>query len=207
MSKHAVFIVSTDNAMPPLFDEMQSQGLVHPVRQDRLTPEIIASASGLIATASVDQVDLLEKRDAIAKLLDMGGRMVINGHVMRPFVEELKSFVPLLSPHRQSFVLTRLADHPVFEGIPADALETNRGVAGFYGRGHNPPPAGATVITGIGPDRLPVDWTWRRPAGGALFVHSGNDLWGVGDDPKIKRLVAERLVGWCRAGADMDVFA
>lgn len=197
MSRHVIFIVSTDGPMPKQFDELQSEGLVHPVRQDRLTPAIIAAASGLIATASVDQIDLLEKRDAIEDFLDRGGRMVINGHVVRPYIRELAAFAPMEKPRRGDYALTRLAAHPVFEGIEAKALETNRGVAGFYGRGHNPPPPGATAITGIGPKLLPVDWVWRRPAGGALFVHSGNDLWGVGDDPAVKTAIAARLVGWC----------
>jgi len=203
--RHVIFIVSTDAPIPPQFDEMQSEGRVHPVRQDRVTPEIIAGAAGLIATASVDQIDLLEKRDAIERFLDAGGRMVINGHAMRPYVRELQPFVPLTTPHRPDYVLTRLANHPVFAGIPAQTLETNRGVAGFYGRGHNPPPAGATALTGIGPERLPVDWVWQRPGGGALFVHSGNDLWGVGDDPAVKRSIAERLVDWCLAGSHAEV--
>lgn len=207
MSRHAIFIVSTDAPMPAQFDELQSQGLVHPVRQDRLTPEIIASAAGLIATASVDQIDLLSKRDAIVKLLDTGGRMVVNGHVMRPFIDGLETFATLQHPGRASYTLTRLVAHPVFDDIPAKALETNRGVAGFYGRGYNPPPPGAIAITGIGPDQLPVDWVWQRPAGGSLFVHSGNDLWGVGDDAQIKKKIAERLVGWCRAASRTEAFA
>ncbi|QKV18653.1 hypothetical protein [Oricola thermophila] len=204
---HVVFVLSTDAPMPAVFDGAEGAGRVRPIRQDRLAPDVILAASGLIVTTSVDQIDLLRKGDAIEGFLDRGGRMVINGHVLRPYVRDLRPFVPLEAPHRPDFALTRLADHPVFEGIPARALETNRGVAGFYGRGHNPPPEGAVALTGIGPDRLPVDWTWRRPAGGALFVHSGNDLWGVGDDPAIKRRIAERLVDWCLAETRAEVEA
>ena len=73
-------------------------------------------------------------------------------------------------------------------------------MAGFYGRGHNPPLPGATHLTGIGPDRLPVDWEWLLPGGGGLFVHSGNDIWGTSDDAAANALVAERIVAWSLAG-------
>jgi len=140
-------------------------------------------------------------------MLDAGGRLVFCGHVLRPFVYGLEHFIPLADKRRADYVLTRLAEHPVFAGIDAKTLEANRGVAGFYGRGHNPPPPGATVLNGLGPDLAPVDWVWHRSAGGVLLVHSGNDLWGVGDDPAVKTLIAERLVSWCLEGRRAEIAA
>lgn len=198
--KPVIFIVSTDAPIPNVFATKVAEGTVVAVRQDRLTNEEIGQAGGLITCVSVDQVDLMERRNAIARMLDAGGRMAINGHVLRAYVEGLAPFVPLKAPRRADYVLTRLNDHPVFEGITAGQLEANRGVAGFYGRGYNPPPAGATPLTGLGPENLPIDWIWQRPQGGALFMHAGNDLWGVGDDSGVKRLIAERLVRWCLEG-------
>ncbi|MEF2070272.1 hypothetical protein [Consotaella aegiceratis] len=205
MTKPVLIILSTDAPLPPPFAPLERDGLISAVRQDRLSAADIDAAAGLVASAHVDQLDLMERQESLERFLDAGGRMVFNGHVVRPFVQGLKPFVPLVRPHRGDFDLARLAEHPVFSGIAARSLETNRGVAGFYGRGHNPPPDGAVAITGIGPGRLPVDWEWKRPQGGALFVHSGNDLWGVGDDPEVKRRIAARLVAWCRAWTPEEV--
>jgi hypothetical protein len=202
--KPVIYIVSTDALIPEVFSRPLGEGLVEPVRQDRLTDEAIEGAAGLITGLHVDQIDLLGKRGAIARMLDRGGRMAINGHVLRPYVEEFGRFVPLQRPRRADYVLTRLHDRPVFEGISARQLETNRGVAGFYGRGHNPLPEGAVPLTGLGPDLAPVDWVWRRPRGGAVFMHSGHDLWGAGDDPGTTRLIAERLVRWCLGGSHSE---
>lgn len=201
MTRPVLLILSTDAPAPDVFARPIGRGELTPLRQDRLTDEAIRAARGLITSVSVDQIDLHDKRAALRDFLDSGGRWVFNGHMVRPLVEGVGLFVPLERPRRVHYVLTRLAEHPVFAGIPAGQLEANRGVAGFYGRGHNLPPEGALRITGLGPDRVPVDWCWHRPEGGALFMHAGNDLWGVGDDPAVKRQIAERLAAWCREAA------
>lgn len=205
--RQVIYVLSTDNPMPAVFAAAMAQGKIRPVRQDRLSAGEIAGAAGLIACVGLDQVGMMEHRQAVEAMLDAGGGTVFCGHVLRPFVDRLELFVPLTGNRRSDYVLTRLADHPVFAGIDAKTLEANRGVAGFYGRGHNPPPSGATVLTGLGPDLAPVDWVWHRPAGGALFVHSGNDLWGVGDDPAVKAQIAHRLVSWCLEGGRREMAA
>ena len=193
----AIFILSTDAPLPNVFEKQAAEGFVRAVRQDRLRDDDIASAAALITCVSVDQDDLMRRSAAIVRMLDAGGRLAINGHVLRPYVDGLTAFVPSEEPRRADYELSRLAGHPVFDDIDVSALATNRGVAGFYGRGYNPPQPGAVALNGLGPRQLPVDWTWTRPQGGALFVHSGNDLWGVGDDPATRELLAERLVHWC----------
>lgn len=200
MASYVYLIVSTDH--PPLvyFSNLIEQGELIPVRQDRLSADLIENAAGLIASAGVDQIDLMERRESLEAMLNAGGRMWINGHILRPYIHGLRRFIPLQKPKRSDYALTRLADHPIFEGVSARSLETNQRIAGFYGRGHNPPPEGAIALTGLGPQLEPVDWVWRRPQGGEIFVHAGNDLWGMGDDPEVKKLLARRAVAWCYGG-------
>jgi hypothetical protein len=124
--------------------------------------------------------------------------------VVCPFVDGMLPFVPMASKRRADFELQRLAAHPVFAGISAIEHTEQKGVAGFYGRGHNPPLAGALALTGIGPDSLPVDWEWLLPNGGGLFVHSGNDIWSAADDASVNSLVAARLVSWSAAGRQAE---
>jgi hypothetical protein len=175
-------------------------------RQIDLSHEDLQSASGLILTGALDQVDFATRRAAIEDFLADGGRIVFNGHLLCPFISGQEPYVPLPRQRRADLELERLAPHPVFAGIPASAQQTQMGVAGFYGRGHNPMLPGARALTGIGPERRPVDWEWLLPpngqgARGGLFVHAGNDIWGTTDDPLVDALIAERLVGWSLAGS------
>jgi hypothetical protein len=158
--------------------------------------EHIASAAGILTTMHLDQIRALGWRDAFACLLDRGGRVLVNGHVAKPFIAGLEPFIPLASRSRADLTIHLLADHPVFAGLDRLAWRTSRGVAGFYGRGHNPMPEGGIALTGIGPDRRPIDWVWHRPRGGSVFSHAGNDLWGMSDHAGLAAQVAVNAVAW-----------
>jgi hypothetical protein len=71
-----------------------------------------------------------------------------------------------------------LADHPLFEGVSGQDLTFRRGVAGFWGRGHNAAPDGAVLLNGMDeePALAPIDWIWQRPGGGIVISHAGNDF-------------------------------
>jgi len=133
---------------------------------------------------------------AVRTFLDRGGRWIYNGHILRPILPELSTYIPMRQPKRSDLDQTRLFDHPVFAGVEQKKLETNRGVAGFYGRGHNPPPQNAVVINVFGAAAVPVDWIWKRPDGGELLSHAGNDFWGCGDDEDVKQQLADSTVCW-----------
>jgi hypothetical protein len=131
-------------------------------------------------------------------LLDRGGRWFFNGHMLRPFMPGLGLYTPLTKPiRRPDFALTRLNDHPIFAGIDQNSLEESRGVAGFYGRGHNALPEGGLAVNGISAALFPIDWEWRRPAGGRIFSHAGNDLGGMGGEGGIGALLTQRVLAWC----------
>jgi hypothetical protein len=204
MTPHVIYIESDDG--PPaaaLLPHLRS-GRMRMVRQTELQEADLIAASGLITTIYLDQIDFMMRKAALAAFLAAGRRLVFNGHVLHPFVDGLQPFRKLASQRRSDLSLERLSSHPVLEDIPVEAQQTQKGVAGFYGRGHNPPPQGAKHLTGIGPDRLPIDWEWLMPGGGGLFVHSGNDIWGTSDDAGVNALVATRLVGWAIGGNRME---
>ncbi len=196
----AVLIVSDDGPPAAPFLPAIEMGHLSVRRQIDFSEEDLRSTCGLITTGALDQVEFATRRAAIEDFLAEGGRIVFNGHLLRPFIAAQEPYVPLPSQRRADLELQRLAPHPVFAGIPASAQQTQRGVAGFYGRGHNPMLRGARALTGIGPDRRPVDWEWLLPSGGGIFVHAGNDIWGTSDDPLVDALVAERLVAWSLTG-------
>ena len=124
-----------------------------------------------------DQVHLGEISGKLSRYLNGGGTLIINGHIVRPFLPELSRYVAMKKRGLAELVIHREADHPAFGNIDTERMYRRNGVAGFYGRGSNPPPAGAQVLHSVGPDHMPVDWIYDRPEGGRIFVHSGVELW------------------------------
>lgn len=133
----------------------------------------------VLLSMSADQVHLNEISPKLQAYLNGGGTLLINGHVARPFLPELSRYEPMEKRGLKELVIHRENEHPLFQHISAESLTLRKGVAGFYGRGTNPPPAGALVIHSVGPDHVAVDWLYDRPEGGRIFVHSGVELWAV----------------------------
>ena len=94
----------------------------------------------VLVSMSADQIHLCEMTNKLAAYLDGGGTLLINGHVTRPFLPELTRYEPMEKRGRAELVIHREAELPPFEGVTGEQLTLRRGVAGFYGRGTNPPP-------------------------------------------------------------------
>ena len=124
-----------------------------------------------------DQIHLDEMRAKISAYLDGGGTLIINGHIARPFLPELGRYQPMPKRGVAELAIHREADHPAFGEMNTARMYKRKGVAGFYGRGSNPAPDGATILHSVGPAHLAVDWIYDRPEGGRIFVHSGIELW------------------------------
>jgi hypothetical protein len=199
----ALLIVSHWGPAPPVFAPDMERGRVRVVRQSDLRSRDIAEAGGLITTMHLDQVDFANRRDEIAVLLRRGGNVAFNGHILRVFADGLGLFRPLPSARLPELTLTQLHPHPVLAEIDRSEMLLRHGVAGFYGRGYNPLPRGAVAVTGIGPEKLPIDWDWPTPLGGSIFSHAGNDLWSLADG-ETARAIAARMVSWCRGELAMD---
>ena len=194
----SVLLIHSHYGEPPSgYAEAASAGRVTIVRERDLTPADFDAATGLITTTHLDQVGFLRHGDALKAVLARNGRWFFNGHILREFVDGLSRYVPLEQPKRADYALTRLHEHPIFAGVDQQTLETNRGVAGFYGRGHNPLPPGAIAVNGIGPNLLPVDWDWPLPDGGRMFCHAGNDLDSIAGVNGYGDLLTQRIIAWC----------
>ena len=150
----------------------------------------------LFIGTGADQRLLADERERLEAFLDAGHAIVFCGHVAYPFLDGLAEFVPLARRRLEDLAVARVQAHPVFDGIVLADLTFRKGVAGFYGRGHNPPPPGAVILHGIGAALAPVDWVWQRDRGGVLLVHAGNDLWGYGADAGSAAVLPRQLVRW-----------
>lgn len=174
-------------------------GRVTVLTQAELTGPALDTHRGLITGLLLDQDAMMALRPVLARFLDRGGRWVFNGHLMRPLVEGLFPYQPVTAPRRADFNLRPQVIHPIFEGVDLKQLETNKGVAGFYGRGANPPPPGAVVLNTLG-QGVAVDWVWHRPSGGAIFSHAGNDLAQIATLHGFGPRIWANLIDWADGG-------
>ncbi len=195
MSDAPVYVMSHHGGLPPLFRPFEQQGRLRGIWEWDLDAAAVESAPGLLLTMHLDQTLAMNWTSHLERMLVRGGRILINGPVALPYINGLAPFV-LCGRRREHFKIIVLGEHPLFDGIDRRALETRRGVAGFYGRGHNPPPANARPLTGIGPKTAPLDWIWHRAEGGSVLSHAGNDLWMNTDDTAQRDRFIANAVRW-----------
>ncbi|OKI89111.1 hypothetical protein AMK10_31745 [Streptomyces sp. CB02058] len=167
---------------------------------------------GLMFSLGCDQVFLERRRAPLEQFVRGGGRVVVNGHVLRPFLPGLAPWRAVDHHGPADLRIVPVNPHPVWEDVDHDELlfrtgvpgtpvgeELARvGVAGFYGRGYHAfVPDGGTVINAIGPYRLPVDVLY--PLGeGAVLSHAGNDLHSFCDPGRSTRNLGPRLLDWLK---------
>ena len=170
----------------------------------RLHEITLQDYAALLLPAHLDQRYFGSIAPGITDFLDGGGTLVFNGHVAWPMLPEFNPFVPLPRVNLEQLQVHRLTAHPVFDGVDMQDLTFRRGVAGFYARGHNPPPQGAIPVTGLGPARAPCDWVYRRPSGGRIFMHAGNDLWMYAGSACSAARIVPQLCDWAGGATDGD---
>jgi hypothetical protein len=158
-------------------------------------------ASILLVPGHTDQRLFARHTDWLKAFLGNHGVLVFNGLLAYPFLSELRPFQPLPSRGLQDLRVEVVSDHPVYQGIHNDDLTFRRGVAGFYGRGMNPPPAHADTLVTVG-GTWALDWLWRPPGGGSLLMHAGNDIWMHHADTTSAARLAPQLLRWCKEEAE-----
>ena len=134
---------------------------------------------GLVIPAMVDQEHLAHHRGVIHRYLDGGGVVVFGGHLHRDWLPGASMFVPLEQPSLATYRVERVADHPIFAGVDPEDLTFRRGVAGFFARGHHPPPPGAEVLTELA-GGVPATYLDRVSTVGTILVHASGDLLSYG---------------------------
>lgn len=150
----------------------------------------------ILIDAHIDQRALMVWRQEMEEHLVSGGLIVFNGHLTYPLFNGLEPFRIAAGRGRDDLILEKVNDHPIFVDVECEHLSFRRGVAGFYARGGNPPPSGATVIHQLKKDGTAVDWIWRRPKGGVILMHSGNNMWLFQNDDTSASRIAPQLLAW-----------
>ena len=176
MEKKILFVLAIEEQGIKFWGDKVFNEKIVAISQYKLDDIDFNEYSGIILSLYVDQYLLLELKEKLKTFLNNGNKIFLNGHIFKPFLEELNTFIPIEKPKLKDFKITQLAEHTVYKGIDVAKLFKRKGVAGFFGRGMNPPPKGANNIIAIKNGQTIVDWEYKINTG-ALYVHSGNDLW------------------------------
>lgn len=181
---------------PAIMEQPWAAGRIETIDMYDLPGEPFEDRRALWLTMNSDQRLLQRLDDRLDRYLGQGGTVVFCGHVAWPFLPELAEFVPLRGYGVDALRVRPAEAHPVWADIAPDELTFRRGVAGFYGRGHNPPPQDARILNTIAGGSAPVDWLLARPGGGRLLVHGGNDLWQYLDEGTSVDRLPPALLDW-----------
>ncbi|MHA6782595.1 hypothetical protein ACVGOW_16620 [Pseudonocardia saturnea] len=155
----------------------------------------LAAFPVLVVPPMADQEHLALHRDAVRAYLDGGGVVVFGGHLHRDWLPGTSRFVPVHPPSLRAYRVAEVVDHPIFNGVRAEDLTTRRGVAGFFARGHHPPPPGAEVLVRLAGGE-PVTYVDRVSTGGTIVVHATGDLLALGEHDGTGARVPGQLVEW-----------
>ncbi|MGH3529528.1 MAG: hypothetical protein ACRDS0_01625 [Pseudonocardiaceae bacterium] len=156
--------------------------------------------AAVMVPGMVDQEYLLRHREILRAYLDGGGVVVFGGQLHRDWLPGASPFVALDPPSRAAYRVAEVAEHPIFAGVQPDDLTARRGVAGFFARGHHPPPAGAEVLVRLSGGQ-PVTYVDRVSTGGTIVLHANGDLLALDQHNGTGARVPAQLVEWTVAEA------
>ncbi len=150
---------------------------------------------GLIVPGIVDQEYLYTKRQIIRDFLDQKRVVVFNGQLFRNWLPNTSNFIPKKITTFKDYSIKIVKDHAIFEGVSENDLTFRRGVAGFFARGHHPPPEGSEILLTFSTGE-PILYIDRKSTMGTILVHSGNDLLGYAGEESSSGRIAYQLIKW-----------
>jgi hypothetical protein len=151
----------------------------------------------LVIAGPIDQEFLYKEKEKIRLFLDQKKVLVFCGNLFRPWLPGGSMFVPKAIRKHSDYNVSIHQPHPIFEGVLPDDMTYNKGVAGFFARGHHPLPHGAEVLLTL-PGGEPITYIDRQSTQGTILVHSGGDLFGYYYPGKSTGRIAIQLVRWVR---------
>ncbi len=187
-------LLDARTSIRPLHAEPALGDRVDPLDQYDLPAADLATYSGILVTAMADQEFLWAHRHVIARFLDGGKVVIFCGHLLRRWLPGCGQFVPAPVSSFRDYGIRLAEPGTIFAGVKEDDLTFRRGVAGFFARGHHPPPAGAEVLATLAGGQ-PTTWIDRTTTAGTVFTHAG-DLIGFADNGTTADLIVPQLLDW-----------
>ncbi len=193
----ALVLLDARTSIRPVHHDPVVGDRVHAIDLYDLPSTDLAPYLGLVVTGMADQEFLWAHRRLVARFLDDAKVVVFCGHLLRPWLPGCAPFVPAPIATFRDYAVRLTEPRTIFAGVDADDLTFRRGVAGFFARGHHPPPAGAEVLATLAGGQ-PTTWIDRATTPGTVFVHAG-DLLGFPEKDSTAALVVPQLLDWAIA--------
>lgn len=144
----------------------------------------------LFVSGMHDQIFMKSIEPKLVDYLASGGSFLINGHIVVPWLPCLSPF-KAVNPRPFTNWMIRPAQPGAYYGrMDFENFHRHEGILGQYGRGYSDAPEGAQRLCMIGratedgSEEGPVDWVWRMPGGGKVFMHNGDHIEQFCSDPR-----------------------
>ena len=114
-----LYVQSARRGLPSVFSKLPAAMRVEVIGQyalDALDDSALQRYDALLLTSHLDQIHFERRAPRMARYLDASGTIVFNGPLVRPFLPELRPFVPL--PRRTAD--TALTPSQRSSGFPVD---------------------------------------------------------------------------------------
>ncbi|MGW6380081.1 phosphate starvation-inducible protein PhoH [Peribacillus butanolivorans] len=161
-------------------------------------PDIdLKSFKCLVIQGLIDQKFLYKHKELIHEFLNDKKVIVFCGNIFMDWLPGGSNFIPKTIHSFQDYVVSVHQLHPIFEGVEEDDMTYNKGVSGFFARGHHPIPDRAEVLLTL-PGGEPITYIDRHSTKGTILVHSGNDLFGSMNVKKTTVRISFQLMQWVR---------
>ncbi len=174
-----------------------------PIDQYEIEGKDLGQYPGIVVSSQADQEFLLNHRALVETYLDRGGVVAFSGHLCTPWLPGAAPFQAKTIRSHQDYHVARVHDHPIFEGVQAEHLTYQKGVAGFFARGHHPPPPGAETLVHLEGGE-PVVYVDTTTTPGTILVHSGNDLIGFARRNTSAARIPQQMIDWMRTVSDLE---
>lgn len=161
----------------------------------------------MIVLGFVDQDFLVEEKHIIEQFLAEGKIVCFFGNLVTPWLPGQEMFIAKEIKWHGDYNVTIVKPHPIFEGVTEEDLTINRGVKGFFARGHHPAPVGAEVLLTL-PAGETITYIDRHSTNGTIFVHVGFCFFtisGSGMQPVIKKTtdrIPAQMLQWAEEEAE-----
>lgn len=189
-----LLLLDPRTSIRPVHAEPELGDRVDVVDQYDLPGSELAPYRAMLVMAMADQEFLWAHRDVIDRFLAGGKLVIFCGHLLRQWLPGCAPFVPVPVTSFRDYAIRLTEPRTIFAGVDEDDLSFRRGVAGFFARGHHPPPAGAEVLATLAGGR-PTTWIDRTTTAGTVFAHAG-DLIGFADNGTSADLIVPQLLDW-----------
>ncbi len=142
----------------------------------------------LLVPDSHDQLFMKSMEPRLQAYLASGGHFFINGHLVVPWLPCLSPFKAVPPKPFSNWMIRPANPGRYFGRMDFENFHRWEGILGQYARGYSPAPPGAQHLCLIGGENNegPVDWVWRMPKGGKLFMHNGDNIESFCSDPRVQ---------------------